>query len=233
MVAMEDTLSKYPRPAVSVDLVIFTVASDELKVLLIRRGSPPFADMWALPGGFVRIDESVDDAARRELLEETGVRDIYLEQLYTFGDLHRDPRTRVITVAYFALIRGSDHNLRATTDAREAAWQNAFSPPPLAFDHRRILDYAVDRLRAKLEYSTVGFQLLPEEFTLGDLQKMYEAIVKRPLDKRNFRKKVLALGIVEPVPKTRRTGAHRPAQLYRFALRRYETLKERGIAFPF
>jgi 8-oxo-dGTP diphosphatase len=230
---MEAEKPQYPRPAVTVDLVIFTIADDDLKVLLIQRDVPPFEGMWALPGGFVRIDESLEDAARRELHEETGVKDIYLEQLYTFGELHRDPRTRVITVAYFALIRGQDQILRATTDARAAAWYSAYAPPPLAFDHRQILEYGLFRLRAKLEYSTVGFQLLPEEFSLGELQRMYETILKRPIDKRNFRKKVLSLGIVEPISKTRRTGAHRPAQLYRFALRRYETLKERGIAFPF
>jgi 8-oxo-dGTP diphosphatase len=224
---------EYPRPSVTVDLVVFTVTGDDLKILLIRRGEPPFADMWALPGGFVRMNESLEEAARRELLEETGVKDIYLEQLYTFGDVNRDPRTRVITVSYFALIRSQDQVLRATTDAAEADWHSAFAPPPLAFDHANILDHAITRLRSKLEYSTVGFQLLPEEFSLGDLQRLYETILKRPLDKRNFRKKVLALGIVEEVQKTRRTGAHRPAQLYRFALRRYETLKERGIAFPF
>lgn len=223
----------FPRHAVTVDLVIFTIAEDDLKVLLIQRGEPPFEGMWALPGGFVREEESIDEAARRELFEETGVKDIYLEQLYTFGEPHRDPRTRVITVSYFALIRSQGRVLRATADAREAAWHPAFQPPPLAFDHRQILDYALTRLRSKLEYTTVGFQLLPEEFTLGELQKMYETILRRPLDKRNFRKKVFSLGIVEPVPRTRRLGAHRPAQLYRFALRRYETLKERGIAFPF
>lgn len=224
---------EYPRPAVTVDLVIFTIADGDLKVLLIQRGEPPFQGMWALPGGFVRIEESIDDAARRELQEETGVKDIYLEQLYTFGDPKRDPRGRVITVAYYALIRGQNHVLQATADASAAAWYPALTPPSLSFDHQQILEYAITRLRMKLEYSTVGFQLLPEEFTLSDLQSMYETILQRQLDKRNFRKKVLALGIVEPVPKARRVGAHRPAQLYRFALRRHETLKERGIAFPF
>jgi ADP-ribose pyrophosphatase YjhB (NUDIX family) len=222
-----------PRHAVTVDLVIFTIAENDLRVLLIRRGEPPFEDMWALPGGFVRPEESLEEAARRELSEETGVKDIYLEQLYTFGDPHRDPRTRVITVSYYALIRAQGQILRATTDAREAAWHSAHVLPSLAFDHRQILEYAATRLRAKLEYTTVGFQLLPEEFTLGELQRLYEIILRRPLDKRNFRKKVFSLGIVESVQRTRRLGAHRPAQLYRFALRRYETLKERGIAFPF
>lgn len=224
---------KYPRPAITVDLIVFTIVDDTLKVLLIRRGEPPFENMWALPGGFVRINESLEDAAKRELLEETGIKDIYLEQLYTFGEPTRDPREHIITVSYYALIRGTDHTLQATADAREAAWHSAFQTPELAFDHKQILDYALYRLRMKLEYLTVGFQLLPKEFTLGDLQKMYEIILKRTLDKRNFRKKLLSLGIVEEVPKARRVGAHRPAQLYRFALSGYETLKERGIAFPF
>jgi 8-oxo-dGTP diphosphatase len=224
---------EYPRPSVTVDLVVFTISEAKLKVLLIQRGEQPFQQMWALPGGFVRQDESVDAAARRELQEETGVKDIYLEQLYTFGEPNRDPRGRVITVAYYALIRSQDQVLQATTDASAAAWHEAFALPELAFDHAQIIAYAIGRLRAKLEYSTVGFQLLPEEFTLSDLQAMYEIIIQRQLDKRNFRKKVLALNLVEPVPKARRIGAHRPAQLYRFALRSYENLKERGIAFPF
>ena len=224
---------EYPRAALTVDCVVFGFDEGALKVLLIQRGLAPHKGQWALPGGFVRTDETLDSAARRELAEETGLTDVFLEQLYTFGEPNRDPRGRVITVAYYALIRSQDQVLHATTDASAAAWHEAFALPELAFDHAQIISYAIGRLRTKLEYSTVGFQLLPEEFTLSDLQAMYEIIIQRQLDKRNFRKKVLALGIVEPVPKGRRVGAHRPAQLYRFALRSYENLKERGIAFPF
>ncbi len=222
-----------PSPRVTVDIIIFTIREDDLQVLLIRRKYPPFAGCHAIPGGFVTPEESLEEAARRELLEETGLRDLYLEQLYTFGDPDRDPRGRVITVAYFALVRSDAITPRADTDAAAAEWVSMRSIPPLAFDHERILDLALQRLRAKLEYTTVGFQLLPREFTLTDLQRLYEIIYGRPLDKRNFRKKVLSLGILRTLPRSRADGAHRPARLYAFAERRHGLLKDRGIAIPF
>ena len=227
---------KPPREAssylVTVDLAIFGISRGGLEILLVKRGEAPFLGAWALPGGFVRPNETLEEAARRELTEETGVSDIYLEQLFTFGDPGRDPRARVITVSYFALIANHERPLHATGDAAEAAWHDAFDPPALAFDHAKILDYAIARLRSKLEYTTVGFQLLPKEFTLSELQRVYEAILRKPLDKRNFRKKVLALEILEPAAGQRQTGA-RPAQLYRFSMDRFVSLKERGILFPF
>ena len=205
----------YPRPAVTVDVVIFTLREGDLQVLLVRRKSPPFQGMWAIPGGFIRIDESLEEAALRELEEETGVRDVYIEQLYTFGDPNRDPRGRVITVAYFALVPADAVHPRAGSDAAEARWWSMYNLPPLAFDHDRILAYALQRLRYKLEYTAVGFELLPETFTLSELQAAYEVILGEELDKRNFRRKILGAGILEETGGYR-TGEGRPAKLYRF-----------------
>jgi 8-oxo-dGTP diphosphatase len=207
---------------VAVDLVIFTVREGTLQVLLIERGVPPFKGQWALPGGFILEREALEEAARRELEEETGLRDIYLEQLYTFGDPDRDPRGRIISVAYYALTPPSP--LHASTDAAKAAWHPAARPPKLAFDHAKILRMGLERLRAKLGYSTVGFQLLPKQFTLTELQALYEAILERPLDKRNFRKKVLSLDLLKSEGQKRAAGAHRPARLYSFALSRMKIL---------
>jgi 8-oxo-dGTP diphosphatase len=209
--------SRYERPSVTVDIVILTVRDGKLMVLLIRRKRWPFEGMWAIPGGFVNPDESLEDAAKRELQEETGVRDVYLEQLYTFGDPGRDPRTRVITVVYYALIRSDQLHVRAADDAEDAGWFRLHDLPELAFDHRKILDYTLQRLRGKLEYTMIGFQLLAEEFTLSELQDVYEAILDRPLDKRNFRRKISQTGILESTEDFRRDGQHRPARLYRFS----------------
>ena len=217
---------------VTVDIVIFTIQSDELKVLLVKRGIPPFKGQFALPGGFVHEDESLDDAAMRELREETGVSDVYLEQLYSFGHPGRDPRERIITVAYYALISADRSQLAAGTDTTEAVWSRVSKLPPLAFDHRKILDYALERLRNKLEYTTVGFQLLPEKFSLTELLGVYEAILDKELDKRNFRRKIDLLKILKPTSEYRR-GGQRPARLYRFAAARFEKLKDKGILFPF
>ncbi|HEU4647741.1 MAG TPA: NUDIX domain-containing protein [Gemmatimonadales bacterium] len=218
---------------VTVDVVIFAIRDETLQVLLVQRGVAPFQGRWALPGGFIREDESLEAAALRELGEETGLRDVYLEQLYTFGAPKRDPRGRVITVAYYALIGAGNRVLTAGTDAAAARWWPAGSPPPLAFDHRDILDYAIERLRNKLEYTTVGFQLLPKRFTLTQLQRVYEAILGRALDKRNFRRKMELLGILTPLDEWAREGPSRPAQLYTFSAARFEKLKDKGILFPF
>ena len=206
----------HPRPSVTVDLVIFTIAENDLRVLLIRRKQGPFRNCWALPGGFVETDESLEDAAARELKEEVGVENVYLEQLFTFGDPNRDPRGRVISVAYFALVDHEQQKIVAASDAADAAWQAVFDLPELAFDHRRILDYAVWRLRNKLEWTTVGYELLPRRFTLSQLQRVYEVILQRKIDKRNFRKKILAQGQIIELNETRSDVAHRPAGLYSF-----------------
>lgn len=216
---------------VTVDIVIFTIQEGTLKVLLVKRLIPPFIGQCAIPGGFVLEDEDLDQAALRELREETGVADVYLEQLYSFGKVDRDPRGRVVTVAYFALV-SADRKLKAGTDAAEAAWYPMDALPPLAFDHTTILNYALERLRNKLEYTTVGFQLLPEKFTLTELQEVYEAILGKTLDKRNFRRKMSVLKILKPLTEYRR-GGQRPAQLYRFVAGRFEKLKDKGILFPF
>jgi len=203
-------------PAVTVDLVILTTAENELKVLLIRRALEPFLNCWALPGGFVGMSESLDAAAARELKEEAGVENVYLEQLYTFGSPERDPRGRVISVVYFALIDAEGQHLAAASDAVDAAWHSVFNPPRLAFDHANVLKYAVARLRNKLEWTTVGYELLPKRFTLSQLQRVYEIILERRIDKRNFRKKVLAQGQLRELEETRKDGAHRPAKLFSF-----------------
>jgi 8-oxo-dGTP diphosphatase len=216
---------------VAVDIVIFTIESGALKVLLVRRRIEPFRGQFAIPGGFVRDDEDLEEAALRELHEETGVRDVYLEQLYSFGEPERDPRGRVVSVSYFALI-SADRPLSAGSDAAEARWWPVQELPSLAFDHAGILRYALERLRNKLEYTTVGFQLLPEKFTLTQLQGVYEAILERKLDKRNFRRKMALLKILKPLKEYQSSG-RRPAQLFRFVAERFEKLKDKGIVFPF
>src|SRR3954466_3369445 len=220
---------EYPRPALTVDCVVFGLDEQDLKVLLVRRDLPPFEGRWALPGGFVHMEESVDDAARRELREETGLRDVYLEQLYTFGDVRRDPRGRVVSVAYYALVNLADHRVQAATDASDAAWFAAADLPRLAFAHDRILGVASQRLKGKVRYQPIGFELLPEKFTLSQLQRLYETILERELDKRNFRKKVLALGLLEELDEVEQDVAHRAARLYRFDERTYRALVKQGF----
>jgi len=208
---------KYPKPSVAVDIVVFTIKDDDLKVLLIKRGLPPFKGRWALPGGFVWISESLEEAALRELEEETGVRDVYLEQLYTFGDTKRDPRGRVISVAYYALTDSTKIKpfLTGQEQIQKVLWASVKKLPPLAFDHKDIILYALKRLEYKLEYTAVGLELLPDRFTLTEIQKLYETILGEKLDKRNFRKKMLSLNIIEETGIWKK-GLHRPAMLYRF-----------------
>jgi 8-oxo-dGTP diphosphatase len=197
-------------------VVIFTMEGSRLQVLLVRRSAEPFKDAWSLPGGLLAPGESLDEAAVRKLDDETGVTDVFLEQLYTFCDL--DGRGSV-AAAYFALV----DSRRAQLSRRRAwlpAWQPIDALPQLAFDNGRVIDYALRRLQAKLEYSNVAYSLLPAEFTLSQLQRAYEAILARPLDKRNFRKRMLSLGIIEATGRTATEGRHRPAQLYAFRERR-------------
>ena len=206
---MED---KYPRPSVTVDIVIFTLRDRELKVLLVKRDVEPFKDKWAIPGGFVRIDESLENATKRDLAEETGVKDVYLEQLYTFGYPKRDPRGRVITVSYIALVNSENIKLEATTDVSDAQWFLVKSLPLLAFDHKKILEYALKRLRWKFEYTTVAFSLLPEKFTMSQIQNIYEIVFDRKFDKRNFAKKIISLNILKD-EEIKRDVSHRPPKL--------------------
>jgi 8-oxo-dGTP diphosphatase len=223
-------LADYPHPSVTVDVIVFRLVDEDLQVLLVKRGHEPFGGMWAIPGGFVDIDESIDDAAKRELQEETGVREVYLEQLYTFGDLGRDPRGRVITVAYFALVPADVAPPHAGDDAADAGWWSVYELPPLAFDHQEILDYALERLRYKLEYTAVGFELLPQAFTLTELQTAYEIILGEELDKRNFRRKVKGADVIEETGEFQ-AGEGRPARLYRFRDDAVAEIKARRL-FP-
>jgi len=221
----------YARPALTTDCVVFGLDEEDLKVLLIQRGLAPFENQWALPGGFIRVGEDVDACARRELQEETGLKNIFLEQLATIGTPDRDPREHVVTVAYYALVNLIEHPPTADTDARNAAWFALDDLPPLAFDHTDILAIAQERLRGKVRYQPIGFELLPEKFTLTQLQALYERILESPLDKRNFRKKVQKLDILEETDEVEQDVARRAARLYRFDRSRYETLVKNGINF--
>jgi 8-oxo-dGTP diphosphatase len=221
----------YPRAALTVDCVVFGFDEGDLKVLLIQRDLKPFEGKWALPGGFVRVEESLEDAARRELAEETGLRDIFLEQLYTFGAPDRDPRERVVSVAYYALVSLADHKPQAATDARQAAWFSVDDAPDLAFDHDHILAAALARLRGKVRYEPIGFELLPAKFTLGQLQHLYEVVLEERLDKRNFRKKILGMGLLVDTGEIQQDVAHRAARLHRFDERKYQQLRKRGFSF--
>ncbi len=217
--------------AIAVDCVVFGLDDEDLKVLLIQRDAEPMAGVWALPGGFVLPDETLDEAASRELAEETGLTRVFLEQLYSFGAVDRDPRGRVVSVAYYALVALRDHRVRAATDARDVAWFAAADLPTLAFDHEHILDMGLQRLKGKVRYQPIGFELLPSKFTLSQLQRLYEVILERSLDKRNFRKKILAMGILEELDEVEQDVAHRAARLYRFDPDKYARLVEAGFSF--
>jgi 8-oxo-dGTP diphosphatase len=222
---------EYPRAALTVDCVVFGLDEEDLKVLLIQRDVEPFAGTWALPGGFVHVDETLEQAARRELEEEAGLSRVFLEQLFTFGAVDRDPRERVVTVAYYALVNIRDHRVRAATDAREAAWFPAADTPSLAFDHEEILAAALERLKGKVRYRPIGFELLPRKFTLRQLQHLYETVLEREIDKRNFRRKVLSMGLLVETDEIEQDVAHRAARLYRFDEAKYRKLAKRGFNF--
>ena len=221
---------EYARPALAVDCAVFGL-DESLKVLLIERGLDPFKGSWALPGGFVEMDESLDQAARRELEEETSLKNVFLEQLYTFSQPDRDPRARVVSVGYFALVRLSDHRLQAATDAIDAKWFDVQKLPKLAFDHAKILKMAKERLQGKVRYQPIGFELLPKKFTLRQLQQLYEVVLERELDKRNFRKKILSMGILKELEEMESGVAHRAARLYRFNKTNYQELTRQGFNF--
>jgi 8-oxo-dGTP diphosphatase len=225
-------VAQLEHPWAAVDVVILTLLDNDLRVLLVRRGNPPFRDMWAIPGGFVQSQESLEAAALRTLNEKTGVEDVYLEQLYTFGDINRDPRMRVISVTYIALVQPDKLQPRPGADATEAAWHSMYRLPELAFDHATILEYALKRLRLKLEYSAVAFELMPDEFTLRELQEAYMVILDdHTLDKANFRKKLrYEPPIVESTGQARKTKG-RPAALYRFREDAKREVKARRL-FP-
>ncbi|OLP20150.1 NUDIX hydrolase [Leptolyngbya sp. 'hensonii'] len=224
---------EFPRPSLTVDCVVFgfDLSERDLKVMLIQRKLSPFEGQWALPGGFVRVEESVEAAALRELREETGIEKVFLEQLYTFGEVDRDPRERVVTVAYYALVNLSDHQIQATTDASDAAWFSIQQVPKLAFDHDRILITALNRVKGKVRYEPIGFELLPPKFTLSQLQQLYETVLGQELDKRNFRKKILQMDLLQELDEMQTNVRHRAARLYQFDEQKYQQLKQRGFNF--
>lgn len=222
---------EYPRAALTVDNVVFGFDNRILKVLLIRRGIEPFQGCWALPGGFVHVDETLEQAAQRELTEETGLKRIYLEQLHSFSRIDRDPRERVISVAFVALVRRTDHLPCANTDADDAQWFATNELPELAFDHAEIFQKAMERMREKIHRQPIGFELLPSKFTLTQLQMLYEAVIGRELDKRNFRKKLLTFDFLIPLESFNTEESRRPARLYRFDQRKYELLTKKGMIF--
>ena len=213
---MNTKYSAYEQPAVTVDLVIFTVNDDTLKVMLVKRAEEPFADRWSIPGGFLKVSESLEEAALRVLKEKAGVENVYVEQLYTFGNPDRDPRARVITVTYFALIPWKDLVPPPSDKVTDLMWASVHRLPKLAFDHKMIVEYAVKRLRAKASYSNIVYGLMPRQFRLSELQRMYEIIINGKLDKRNFRKRMLATGLLQETGRKDTAGAHRPAMLYKF-----------------
>jgi 8-oxo-dGTP diphosphatase len=232
-VTAKSSLTKYPRPSVAVDVVALTVEGGALHVALYRRAELPYKAAYALPGGFVRIDESLDDAAARLMESKAGFNGVFLEQLYTFGDVRRDPRGRVITVAYYALVDAARFR-KMTSPAVSARlvvpWPGETGGPvdvigpdskplTIAFDHADILGLAVKRLRGKLDYTPVGFQLLPAEFTLRQLQEVHEAVRAEELNKDSFRRRMLTSGLLEATGARERDVLHRPAELYRFLRR--------------
>lgn len=223
----------HPRPALTVDCVVFGLDLEEadLRVLLIQRALEPFRGAWALPGGFVHVDETVDQAALRELREETGIDRVFLEQLYTFGRVDRDPRERVVSVAHYALVKLADHRIHAATDAHDAAWFGIHDIPSLAFDHEEILELALQRIKGKVRYQPIGFELLPAKFTLTQLQRLYEILLGQTLDKRNFRRRILAMSILTELDEVEQGVSHRAARLYRFDEQRYRDKRRAGFHF--
>ncbi len=224
---------EYPRPALTVDCVIFGLDESDLKVLLIERAHEPYADCWAFPGGFVDMDETTETAAKRELCEETGIENMFLEQLYTFSGVDRDPRGRVVSVAYYALVQLADYDsqIHASSDAKKAEWFSVNEMPKLAFDHAEIFEIAINRLKSKVRYQPIGFELLPEKFTLSQLQKLYEIILDKELDKRNFRKKILSMDLLLELTERQQGVSHRAAKLYQFDKIKYKALESKGFSF--
>lgn len=224
---------EYERPGLTVDCVIFGLDLEEesLKVMLIERELEPFKGMWAIPGGFVHDSETLTEAATRELREETGIKDIFLEQLYTFGNPGRDPRGWVVSVAYYALVSPEQHSIHAATDARQAKWFPVTTLPHLAFDHAQILGTALERIRGKLTYAPIGFELLPNKFTIKQIQKLYEIVLGRKLDNRNFRKKIFVMDVLRELNEMQKGVSHRAARLYKFDERKYRQLVKRGLNF--
>ena len=222
---------KYPHPAITTDCVIFGFDGERLQVLLVERGIEPYKGRWAFPGGFLKMDETAEEGALRELREETGLERAYIQQFHTFSDPHRDPRERVITIAYYALVKIQE--VHGGDDAASARWFPLSEIPSLAFDHDYILRMATQRLREEIHFQPVGFELLPEKFTLKELQALYEAILGISFDRRNFAKKMLHLEILTELDETVWPTPKREAKLYRFNPDKYEELKQKGFRLEF
>jgi len=216
---------------VTVDAIVFGYNRDQgISVLLIKRKIEPYIHEWALPGGFVLDHETLEDAVERELKEEAGISINYLEQLFTFGKPDRDPRTRIISIAYFGLVKSADYKLFASTDASAADWFNIYELPKLAFDHKDIVEKAIARLRAKITYEPIGFELMDEKFLFSDLEQLYMKLLGHDIDRRNFKRKVMSLGlVVELDEKGVSVGAGRPGKLYSFDSKKYNQLKIKGF----
>lgn len=222
---------EYPRPSVTTDCVIFGYNGKELNILLIERGIEPFKGKWALPGGFIQMDETAEEGALRELYEETGVKDVYIEQLFTFSDIERDPRGRVISIAFYALVKSTDFDVVGGDDAKSAKWFPIKDIPSLAFDHERILRVAHQRLKSKIRYQPIGFELLNDEFTVPELQDLYESVLEVQFDRRNFNRKIMKLEILLPLDKKKEGVAHKAARYFKFDNLKYEELSKRGFNF--
>ena len=219
---------------VAVDAIVFGYSKqDGVSVLLIQRKYEPYKNSWAIPGGFVLEDESLEEAVKRELMEETGISVNYLEQLYTFGEPKRDPRQRIIAVAYFGLVKASQYQeLKASTDAENAKWFSIKKLPALAFDHKQILQVAIERLRAKVRYQPVGFELLDKKFPFSDLEKLYTALLDKEINRRNFSKKILSFDFLEETGElSKPEGKGRPSKMYQFNQKRYKELLKEGFHF--
>lgn len=222
---------KYPHPALTADCVIFGFDGVSIKVLLIERGIEPYKGKWAFPGGFMRIDETAEECAKRELEEETGLKGVSVEQFHTFSDVRRDPRERVITVAHYALVRLAE--VKGGDDAESARWFSQGEIPSLAFDHDHILRMALERLKERIYFEPIGFELLPDVFTMSELQNLYEAILGIKFDRRNFYNKMLKLGILTEAEPRPEGAARRIATKYRFNAEKYTELKQRGFRLEF
>lgn len=221
---------------VSVDAVVFGYSSDEgLSILLIKRGLKPFHNEWALPGGLVGNSETLEEAVQRELMEETGVSINYLEQLYTFGNPERDPRNRVVSIAYYGLVKPEAFNIKASTDASDVSWFNVEHLPSfLAFDHQKIIQMALHRLKGKIVYEPIGFELLDKKFPFSELEKLYTTVLGKPIDRRNFKKKIMRYQfLIETSEKQALKGSGRPGHLYQFDENKYFELKRQGINIEF
>ncbi len=221
----------YQRPALATDCVIFGFDGGELKLLLIEREKEPFKNKWALPGGFVFMEETTETCAKRILLEKAGIKNMFIEQLYTFSDIDRDPRERIISVAYFALVNKHQYELVAGRDTIKAEWFEISNLPKLGFDHGKIVKTAIQRLKGKVSYQPIGFELLDEKFTLTQLQAVYESILGTSIDKRNFRKKILGMGLLLALEEKEKNVARKAARFYKFDNKAYKDLTQKGFHF--